>query len=422
VYCTSLYAKDCEVSLLYEQSENRTVTNGSLHPTEITRLKKKKKSYRVSISIAYLRVLPTFSIATMLSLEKTDKVREEVKAAAFSHIASLSFCCLKAFPAQLLANESLLTLRRLDLSHNHIAQIPDSISTLTNLKELWLQHNPLVEFPAGIPLMTKLEVIDISSTLIETIPAEMANLTKLYEVDWHSTPLAKTLLKFGIEVNDILKLRKHLLSLDTRKQLETQLFEYLEGEHYIQDADKKGIKTLILALVQVKGMLNCARSVTLLPILHVRVVQDISAEFDDLEELRQYVRRAGKFLPEKIEQVQYEGKTARESKVLFHDFRRDTDRARLAADVEIKVRITLICAVLFWLTGLFSCLRSYVGCISIVSSALKSLRCWMASTSTCTCWRTCSSSCSTLHRCCHPPWRRRPESASGRTLWPCRKT
>jgi hypothetical protein len=200
----------------------------------------------------------------MLSLEKTDKVREEVKAAAFSHIASLSFCCLKAFPAQLLANESLLALRRLDLSHNHIAQIPDSISTLTNLKELWLQHNPLVEFPAGIPLMTKLEVIDISSTLIETIPAEMANLTKLYEVDWRSTPLAKTLLKFGIEVNDILKLRKHLLSLDTRKQLETQLFEYLEGEHYIQDADKKGIKTLILALVQVKGMLNCARSVTLL--------------------------------------------------------------------------------------------------------------------------------------------------------------
>lgn len=56
-----------------------------------------------------------------------------------------------------------------------------------------------------------------------------------------------------------------------------------------------------------------------------------------MEDLRQYVRRAGKFLPEKIEMVQYEGRTARESKLLFIEFKRDTDRARLAADVEIKV-------------------------------------------------------------------------------------
>lgn len=65
----------------------------------------------------------------------------------------------------------------------------------------------------------------------------------------------------------------------------------------------------------------------------------MSAVFDDLEDLKQYVRRAGKFLPEKIEMVQYEGRTAKESKLLFIDFKRDTDRARLAADVEIKVRI-----------------------------------------------------------------------------------
>lgn len=59
--------------------------------------------------------------------------------------------------------------------------------------------------------------------------------------------------------------------------------------------------------------------------------------FDDLEDMKQYVRRAGKFLPEKIDMVQYQGRTARESKVLFIEFKRDTDRARLAADVEIKV-------------------------------------------------------------------------------------
>jgi hypothetical protein len=70
---------------------------------------------------------------------------------------------------------------------------------------------------------------------------------------------------------------------------------------------------------------------------YLHALQDVSAVFEDLEELRQYVRRAGKFLPEKIDMVKYEGRTARESKQLFYDFRRDTDRARLAADVEIKV-------------------------------------------------------------------------------------
>lgn len=184
-------------------------------------------------------------------LEKKDKVREEIKAAAFSNVISLSFCCLKQFPPQLIGNESILGLRRLDLSHNAILDIPDTISTLVNLKEVWLQHNPIATFPLGLTLIPKLEVIDISHTEIAEIPTEASNLTNLFELDWRNTPLAAKLNGLGIEVNDILKLRKHLQALDTRKQLEIQLFEYLEGEHYIQDADKKGIKGLIKALVQV---------------------------------------------------------------------------------------------------------------------------------------------------------------------------
>lgn len=77
--------------------------------------------------------------------------------------------------------------------------------------------------------------------------------------------------------------------------------------------------------------------------------QDVSDVFDDLEDMKQYVRRAGKFLPEKIDMVQYQGRTARESKVLFIEFKRDTDRARLAADVEIKVPILIRVALMFLL-------------------------------------------------------------------------
>ena len=188
----------------------------------------------------------------VLNLEKTEKIREEIKAAVFTNIISLSFCCLKAFPSHILGNESILKLKRLDLSHNHISDIPSEISTLVNLKEIWLQHNPIVNFPAGLQLMPKLEVIDISNTLIQELPSELANLTKLYELDWRSTPLVTTLNSAGVEVNDILKLKKYLKSVDTRKHLEMQLHEYLEGEHYIQDADKKGITGMIRALVQVR--------------------------------------------------------------------------------------------------------------------------------------------------------------------------
>jgi len=92
------------------------------------------------------------------------------------------------------------------------------------------------------------------------------------------------------------------------------------------------------------------------------------------------VRRAGKFLPEKIEMVQYEGRTARESKVLFIEFKRDTDRARLAADVEIKVNISCMFLLEFFHFFIydrkpFTCFTTASGscaeCTSTESSAAK---------------------------------------------------
>lgn len=47
------------------------------------------------------------------------------------------------------------------------------------------------------------------------------------------------------------------------------------------------------------------------------------------------MRRGGKYLPDKIDDV--DGQTIRRAVSLLYEMKRDTDRKRLGADVEIKV-------------------------------------------------------------------------------------
>lgn len=250
------------------------------------------------------------------SLTKKDKVREEIKYSEQRHQLMLGHCCLLEFPIEILTFESTHKfIIRLDLSNNCIKNIP-ALTCLANLKELWLQHNPLETLPPDIHMIKSLELIDIRDTLIDDVPKELALLKQLYSIDWRGTPLAKVLLeKYSIQINDFVSLRELLIDENTRKQLEIELFEFLQGDHFLQDAGTTpNLDSLISALVK-----------------------EISAAFDDLLFLKQYVRRAGKFLPEKIAMIE-PGVSVAKSLELFYEFKRDTDRKRLAADVEIKLR------------------------------------------------------------------------------------
>jgi hypothetical protein len=192
----------------------------------------------------------------MYEIEKTERVRDEIKYSKFSHMIMLGFAGLHSFPVQMFQLETIVTLRRLDLSNNCISKIPNSISVLVNLKEIWLASNPIEEFPLALQNLTKLEVIDIKNTKIKAIPYEIAKLTKLYELDWSKTPLEKLLFeKHNVEVNDIIALKDLLVDLHTRKQYEEQLFEKLFGEHFIMDADKPSTKGIVKDLVQVSFFL-----------------------------------------------------------------------------------------------------------------------------------------------------------------------
>lgn len=227
----------------------------------------------------------------------------------------LGHCSLFQFPHEIVTFDAAHTVLRLDLSHNHIKEIP-ALSSLTNLRELWLQHNPLQALPPDLHLLKSLEVIDVRDTLVDDVPKELALLKQLYEVDWRNTPLAASILeKHGIQPNDFVSLRELLIDQNTRKQLEEELFEFLQSDHFLQDAGTTPDLDLRIAYL----------------------VQEVSAAFDDLLYFKQYVRRAGKFLPEKIVAVE-KGITVPSSLELFYEFKRETDRKRMAADVEIKLR------------------------------------------------------------------------------------
>lgn len=187
------------------------------------------------------------------AIEKKERVRDEIKNCESSKMIMLGHAGLLAFPSQMFYySDAMLKLRRLDLSHNCITDIPSSISVLANLRELWLQSNPITEFPLALQFNIKLEVLDIRNTKISEVPFEVAKLTNLYELDWRSTPMAATLkTKYNVETNDVVALKDLLVNLNTRKTYEENLFEKLFGEHFIMDADKPGFKTAVKHLVQV---------------------------------------------------------------------------------------------------------------------------------------------------------------------------
>jgi len=258
-------------------------------------------------------------------MQKDDRILDELKSSRNSQTLMLGNCWIQSlsvphnFISHVLSEdgifaESMSKLRRLDLSHNYITEIPPSISLLTNLRELWLQGNPISRLIPEMQSLKKLEVLDIRNTKIEELPLELGMLDNLFEVDWKNTPMAKNYeINYGIPVNDIVKLKEYLITSNTRKTIELTMYDFLLREHFVYDADKPHIRSSVRKLVT-----------------------KISSSFDNLDDLKQYGRKVGKLLPGKMDDVV--DNTVQKSINDFYQMRRDTDRQRLAADVDIKLR------------------------------------------------------------------------------------
>lgn len=75
-----------------------------------------------------------------------------------------------------------LKLIKLDLSYNHIVEIPSQIGEMIMLKELYASFNKITSVPPEIGRLKRLKKLYLNSNKIKTIPSEIGQLENLEEL------------------------------------------------------------------------------------------------------------------------------------------------------------------------------------------------------------------------------------------------
>jgi len=107
----------------------------------------------------------------------------------------LSFNLLHDLPSDLPL--TLPHLVSLNLSHNRLSSIPDSIFGFLHLRELDVSHNNLSELPASICLLDKLRKMNASDNQISRLPLGIEQLQSLEKLNLLNNPLLHIPLALG---------------------------------------------------------------------------------------------------------------------------------------------------------------------------------------------------------------------------------
>ncbi|KAG8126712.1 hypothetical protein E2320_021785 [Naja naja] len=108
-----------------------------------------------------------------------------------------SYCKLARIDMRMLC---LRNLRKLDLSHNSIKQLPATIGDLVCLQELNLQDNQLESFNVALcnsTLKRSLQSLDLSQNKIKALPTEFCYLQKLVHLKLDDNNLIRLPFKIG---------------------------------------------------------------------------------------------------------------------------------------------------------------------------------------------------------------------------------
>lgn len=108
-----------------------------------------------------------------------------------------SYCKLARIDARVLG---LKQLRKLDLSHNHIKQLPATIGDLVCLQELNLHDNHLETFSGALctsTLQRSLQFLDLSQNRMKALPREFCQLRELVHLKLDDNELVRLPFKMG---------------------------------------------------------------------------------------------------------------------------------------------------------------------------------------------------------------------------------
>ncbi|NXW52344.1 LLR1 protein, partial [Nyctiprogne leucopyga] len=108
-----------------------------------------------------------------------------------------SYCKLARVDTRVLC---LKKLRKLDLSHNHIKQLPATIGDLTCLQELNLHDNHLESFSGALcnsTLQKSLQFLDLSQNKIKALPIQFCQLRELVNLKLDDNELIRLPFKMG---------------------------------------------------------------------------------------------------------------------------------------------------------------------------------------------------------------------------------
>ncbi|XP_071413262.1 leucine-rich repeat protein 1 isoform X2 [Pithys albifrons albifrons] len=108
-----------------------------------------------------------------------------------------SYCKLARVDTRVL---SLRRLRRLDLSHNHIQQLPATLGDLVCLQELDLHDNHLESFSGALccsGLQRSLQLLDLSQNRLRALPLEFCGLRALVTVKLDDNELERLPCRVG---------------------------------------------------------------------------------------------------------------------------------------------------------------------------------------------------------------------------------
>ncbi|NXA14927.1 LLR1 protein, partial [Sapayoa aenigma] len=108
-----------------------------------------------------------------------------------------SYCKLARIDTRLLCLEGL---RKLDLSHNHIKQLPAALGELGSLQELDLHDNHLESFGGALcrsGLQSSLQLLDLSQNRLRALPVELCRLRALVTLRLDDNELLRLPCRIG---------------------------------------------------------------------------------------------------------------------------------------------------------------------------------------------------------------------------------